>query len=297
MFGFEVRCTEPLQFARHGGGAGALQVLTAPEPRQRPETEPLADWSLAGTNHEVRAALYQRDGGYEFWTTDVGCYRIDLERGSIEMPECDDPILREQRLWSTPSVLSFMHRGDVPLHAAAVEVDGAAILLAGPPRHGKTTLALAFHANGSRVLSEDLACCRFGAEPQLLPGPALLRLRPDVYDGTPPAGTRLVRSRTDRLFLALEADRTGDGKPVPLRGVVFLREAEAEPRLERVPASAALTDLWALNFRLQDSGARADSFRRLTQMASVLPVWNLFRPMRLDSLDRTVSLIREGVTR
>lgn len=295
-FGYEVSCAEPLQFARFGGGVAQLEVVVAPEPRERPAQTPLADWTLAGTNHEVRATLYERPGGYEFWTSDVGGYRIDLDRRLIEMPMTDDVLLREQRLWSTPSVLSFAHRGDVPLHAAAVEVDGGAVLLAGPPRHGKTTLALAFHERGGRMLSEDLACCRFRDGPQLLPGPALLRLRPDVYQGHPPAGTQLVRSRADRVFLTLDAERRGDGAPLPLRGIVFLRHAD-DIRMEQVPKATSLTDLWALSFRLPTDQGRSTAFKHLAGLAGSVTVWNLFRPLRLDTLEGTVNLIRERLGR
>lgn len=292
-FGFDVHCAEPLQFARLGGGVARLDVVTSQEPRSRPAHAPLGEWTLAGSNHEVAVSLYERPGGYEFWTSDVGGFRIDLEQGLIEMPVCDDVLLREQRLWSTPSVLTFVHRGDVPLHAAAVEVDGGAVLLAGPPKHGKTTLALAFHERGGRMLSEDLACCRLANGPQLLPGPALLRLRPDVYQGNAPPGTQLVRSRADRLFLALEPDRRGDGAPLPLRGIVFLRESPDPPRLERVAPAAALADLWALNFKLPTNQGRSASFRHLSGLAGGVSVWNLFRPLRLETLEPTVQLIRE----
>src|SRR5712691_7376244 len=227
-FGFRVRCQPPLRLLRSGGGVETLEVGTAPEPRKRPETAPLADWMLAGADHEARGTLYRVDRGFEFWVTDVGAYHIDPERGCIEIPESDNEILREQRLWGIPAALCFMHRGDVPLHAAAVEVGGGAVVLAAPRRHGKTTLALAFHKHGYRLLTEDLTCCRFNRGPELLPGPALVRIRPDVYDGHPPLGTHVVLARLDRVYLALDDDQRGSGAPVPIRAIIFLRESSDE---------------------------------------------------------------------
>jgi hypothetical protein len=291
LFGFEVRSSTPFRFLRAGGGVETLEIVTATQERTRPATAPLTDATLPGTNHTVRATLYEVDGGYEFWTTDAGGYRIEPERGRIEIPPAADEVVREQRLWGTPAVLCFMHRGDFPLHAAAVEVGGGAVLLAAPPLHGKTTLALAFHRNGFRVLSEDLACCRMDPSPALLPGPAVLRLRPDVYDGRPPAGTHLVLDRPDRLYVALDDDRKGSCAPVPIRAVVFLRQAE-EQRMERVPPAGALTDLWALNFRLRTSEGRSQSFSQLSKLAA-LPLWNLHRPLRMEALDQTVAEIAE----
>jgi len=264
-FGFRVRSEQPLRFLRSGGGVEPLEVVMAPEPRRRPDTVPLVDWMLAGADPAVRGTLYQVDRGFDFWAIPAG----------------DDAVVREQRLWGTPAALCFMHRGDVPLHAAAVEVGGAGVLLAAPRRHGKTTLALAFHRLGYRVLCEDLACCRLGGPPALLPGPALLRIRPDVYDGHPPAGTHIALARDDRVYVALDDDRKGGSAPVPIKAIVFLRESADDLRLERFPTDEA----------------RARSFHQLTRLANALPAWNLYRPVRLASLDATVARIVEELDR
>ncbi len=295
-FGFRVRCRQTLRFLRAGGGVETLEVVTAPEPRKRPTAAPLADWTLAGTNHEARGTLYQSGRGFEFWATDAGAYHIDPDRGRIEIPDNDD-IVREQRLWGIPAMLCFMHRGDLPLHAAAVELGAGAVVLAAPARYGKTTLALAFHRHGCRVLSEDLACCRLSSSPELLPGPALVRIRLDVYDGHAPAGTHVVVARPDRVYMALDDDRKGSGAPVPIKAIVFLRESVDGLRMERAPASVALADLWSLSFRLQTDEGRARSFRQLTRLAGALPTWNLYRPLRRASLDATVARIAEQFDR
>jgi len=233
--------------------------------------------------------LYQGDRGFEFWASDAGVYHIDLERGRIEIPDGVEEIVREQRLWGIPATLCFMHRGDLPLHAAAVELGAGAVVLAAPRQYGKTTLALAFHQRGYRILSEDLACCRVSPMPELLPGPALLRIRPDVYGGGPCLGTHLV--------LALDDDRKGSSAPVPIRAIVFLRESTDELRFERADTSVALADLWSLSFRLRTDEARARSFRQLTRLVGALPTWNLYRPLRLTSLDATVERIAEQFNR
>ena len=291
-FGFRIRCAEALRFLRSGGGADTLEVVVAPQPRRRPQTAPLADWRLAGPDDALRGTLYQERRGFEFWATDAGAYRIEPETGRIEIPESPDAIAREQRLWGIPAALCFMHRGDIPLHAAAVEIGAAAVVLAAPRQHGKTTLALAFHRHGYRVLSEDLACCRLAPVPMLLPGPALLRVRPDVYDGHPPAGTHLVAARPDRIYLAIDHARRGSGAPLPIAAVVFLREGNRIVMAPTLP-SVAIRDLWALSFRLPTHAARAHTFSRLARLAGALPMWNLHRPTRLGSLDATVERIVE----
>jgi hypothetical protein len=293
VFGFRISGPERLRFVRSGGGEHTLDIVVAPEPRTQPETTPLVDWPLAGADHGARGALYRVARSFEFWTTDVGGYRIDPETGRIEMPASDDAITREQRLWAIPAALCFMHRGDVALHAAAVEVDGRAVLLAAPRYHGKTTLALAFHGRGHRVLTEDVACCRPGPVPTLVPGPALLRVRPDMYAGRPPAGTQVAAARRGRVYLDLDPDRRGSSAPVPIAAVVFLRESPSGIKLERTAASAAIRDLWALSFRLPTDEAQARVFTQVTRLVRAVPTWNLYRPIRLDSLDATVTKILE----
>ena len=292
-FGFQIRCQTPLRFVRSGGGAGTLEVAVARGARNRPTTAPLADWSLTGPGPEVRAALYQIERSFEFWVTDMGAYHIDPQAGRIEMPESHDELVREQRLWGIPAALCCMHRGDLPLHAAAVEIESRALVLAAPGWHGKTTLALAFQRHGYRVLTEDLACCSLASTPRLLPGPALLRVRPDVYHGHPPAGTHVVAARRTRVYLGVNDDRKGDSAPVPIAAIVFLRESADGIVLRPVPAPAAIPDLWALSFRLPTADGRARVFAQVTRLAGACPVWNLYRPTRLDSLDETVRRLVE----
>src|SRR5688572_33196279 len=86
IFGFGIRCQQTLRFLRSGGGTETLEVVAAPEPRKRPDVEPVADWMLAGAGQQARATLYRLDRGFEFWATDAGAYHIDPENGRIEVP-------------------------------------------------------------------------------------------------------------------------------------------------------------------------------------------------------------------
>ena len=70
-------------------------------------------------------------------------------------------------------------------------------------------------------------CCRSEPSCEVLPGPALVRVRTDVYDGESPEGTHVIVARPDRVFLGLNDDRKGSSAPVPIKAIVFLREAES----------------------------------------------------------------------
>jgi len=295
-FGFRIHSSQPLRFVREGSAQnGILDVQIRECAPIAPSDGPLLDWTLSGSNREINAKLYSVHHFYRFWISDTGWYDIDPSIGIVKMPKSGDEILREQRLWGLPTMLCALYRGDFSLHAAAVEIDGGALLIAAPGRHGKTTLALAFHRQGYRVLTEDSACCRLNSAPRLLPGPPMLRVRPDMFDGRAPIGTQVVAQYDDRIYLALDENRRGSDDPIPIRGLIFLRESANEIHLERVVYQRALPDLWALNFHLPTDASRAQVFRQLSELANTIPIWNLYRPLRLVALAKTVDTVAKAL--
>jgi hypothetical protein len=225
-----------------------------------------------------------------FHLADIGGYLVDPGRPWIGVPTPPDAVRMEQMLWNVPAMLCALARREVCLHAAAVEVDGAAVLLAAPGRHGKTTLALACHQAGLRMLSEDVAIVRPAAS-EVLPGPALLRIRDGLLGDAIPAGLDLVARRVGRTEYAVAAGRRGDASGVPLRCIVLLRESERGIWFDRADPSQVVRDLFALGFHLPDDGSRETCFSAAADLAAALPAWNLHRPLQREELSRTVAAI------
>jgi hypothetical protein len=239
--------------------------------------------------------VWASDAGYTVWIGGVGWYRVEPAVPSIRIPASSpNQVRREEHTWSLPASLCFTRRGDLPLHAAAVEVDGSAILLAAPGRFGKTTLAAAFLQAGYRLLAEDLSCCRLATVPQLLPGPAMLRVRRDVCERLPLPGTYPVFEEEERVHLAIDPVLRGDSAPVPLAAVVLLRAGGDDPVLRPVSPRAALPDLWTLSFNLPTDQDRARCFQGVTDLAARVPIWDLHRRLELDQLEPAVRAIVEG---
>jgi hypothetical protein len=250
--------------------------------------EPILTWTSIG-GQPFNARLYADGDRYSLWIDPMGWFHIDGGVPSITVPPGSEARLREQRLWGIPAALCFIHRGDIPLHASAVDVEGSALLFAAPGRFGKTTLAAAFLQAGHRVLSEDISCCRTDGTPSVLPGPSVLRVRRDTYERLEFPGTYLVAEEPHRVHLAIEEGLRGDGLPVPLRGIVFLREGDLD--MQRVPTQASLRDLWTLSFKLPTDPARARCFQGIAALASGVPVWNLHRPLTFTSLGSVIERI------
>jgi hypothetical protein len=187
-----------------------------------------------------------------------------------------------------PALLCLLERGVLPLHAAAVDVGGRAVVLGAPGRGGKTTLAAACARAGLRVLAEDVAAIT--ATGSILPGPAMLRLRHDVVGMLGSVPGRVLGRDDDRVHLALEPP--GDGTPLPLGAVVLLRNGGGEG-IELGPADpqAALRDLWSLSFNLPTTEDRARCFSALADLVACVPVLDLDRPLRPGSLAATVEAV------
>jgi hypothetical protein len=285
-YGFEIRSELPFSYLRGGSGT-PLDIVVAPD-RGSTETEydHLLDW-----NGPVAASVYARDDRYRIWIDGSGWFEVDTVAARVGVPESNDPVRREERLWGMPALLAFAARGDVPLHAAAVEVDGGAVLLAAPGTFGKTTLAAAFVGAGYRLLAEDLTCLRATADAAVVPRPAMLRLRRDVADALRPADAIVVGEDTERLHLAISPDARGDCAPVPLQAIVLLDPSEQDAALHPADGAAAIRDLLALSFRLPTAVALERSFAELARIVRDTRVWRLSLPHRLDQLERTVERI------
>jgi hypothetical protein len=285
-FGYEVRSSVALSYLRRGGGESVLDVRAS-------EEDPSASPGELLLEMERPSRLFRDGDAFRLWAGGVGWYSVEPEAPSVHVPAAADALPREERLWGLPAVLCFRHRGDLPIHAAAVEVDGQAILLGAPGRFGKTTLAAGFCRAGHRVLAEDLSCVRLSTPPAVLPGPAMLRVRHDIAAELELPLMKLGESE-DRVHYALDG-QAGDGRPVGLRGIVLLTDFGPQTTLERVPAERAVRDLWALTFRLPTAADRARSFAEVAELAETIPVWELSRPRRLADLEAVVTRIAADV--
>ena len=287
--GFEIRSRLTFQTLREGGGS----------PLYVDEGSDLAGGGAVVRTWTPRAGNpfqgeLRKDGTrYAFWASDAGWYLIDPTRPSITMTTGSNPLRREMRLFGIPTAVCLSEVGDISVHASAIEVGGQGVLLAGPSRYGKTTLAAAFARAGHRLLSEDSSRCSAVGRPSVWPGPAAVRLRPDVASHMEVPGARMVEAEQGRVPLVIEEQSRGSGAPVPLGAILILRAsvASATPRLEPARSMDAIRDLLALTFHLPGASGRGSAFSGISDLVARVPAFNLYRPMTMDALGEVTTLL------
>ncbi|HEY2335424.1 MAG TPA: hypothetical protein VGH58_10510 [Solirubrobacterales bacterium] len=273
LYGFEVKSELPLRRLNSAVGArGELRVEATDGPLEAPAQEPAS--TLIDDQGKCWYASYELKGG--------GClielppsvsFLIEPNEGRIAVDSRDDDAeLLEHRIVSAAICTLLSMRGDLVLHAAAVEVDGRAMLFCGPSLRGKSTLARALGEAGHRVLAEDGVSIALGKdEPIAFPGARGVRVRSRDRDG---------RQRTD-----LVADPGGEEPaPCPVGAVVLLGERGAALEIEPLEPARALA---LLTPNIVRSGGRASlsaAFARLAALLGSVPCLGVSLPDDLGAL-------------
>lgn len=228
------------------------------------------------------------DGDLTVYTSDSSWFRISPGSRHIDIPEGVDSMVREARLWTTPMLLLAALKGRLSFHAACVVIDNRAIALSAPGHFGKTTLAAALLDRGHGLLAEDTTVLE--ASGRVLPGPDLLRLRPDAISRMGRnVSSYSMHETEDRIMVRTGTEISG---PVPLSAIVFLK-ADSERSFRQRSDMKRLADLWQVAFHLPNLSDRNRTFAGITQVADSIPIYDLRRPMTWDSLAWSVEAIEE----
>ena len=292
-YGFDITSDLPLAFLRTSNDTGTPMTIRSGPPPEDDGTL-LQEWNVAREGKLTTRLFEASPGQYLVRIGDDDSFEVLTEPpGIVVHPGAMDEINRESMIWGTPSAASMADRGRLPFHAGSVDINGQGLVLAATGSFGKTTLTGAFHAAGYRSLADDLSCALVDPEPALLPGPASIRARPDVLKHFPFDRTTPVLTTPTRSHLALDSDSRGNGDPVPLAAIVFLRISDGPIALERAPVEEAVRDLFGLSYRLPSDQGQTKAFELAAGLAGGVPVWNLHRPLTVESLPTVIESIVE----
>jgi hypothetical protein len=176
------------------------------------------------------------------------------------------------------------------LHASAVATARGVIVFAGPPGHGKSTLATALALRGLPLVTDDfLVVDQSGGTPVAVPSRVGARLWPDSVDAILPGRRReypRVGSRSDKrrvcegIPLAIE--------PLPIAHVFVLSAPQAEPSIERLDVATAVSRLSATAFvsNIDQTAVVRSTFRRVAALVSSVPTRRLSPVRGFDQLGR-----------
>lgn len=163
----------------------------------------------------------------------------------------------------------------VPIRAAAVEYADVALLLAGPPRSGKSTLTCAAALAGFRVLSEDLVHVQLEPRFRVWGLPGFIQVPVDAarfFTDIAVATTRIGFAERERFVLNVRELSAMPALPVAQQaGVCVLAQSEGDP----VATPLGPDELEPLLLRSQVQEAPSEMFAQPVHVLSRHGGWML----------------------
>ena len=176
-------------------------------------------------------------------------------------------------------VLAFVVRlrGTLALHASALSTDGwRALLLAGPPGVGKSTMAAAFVLRGAIMLTDDVAAIEWRDDgiPRVWPGYARLRLWADsaaALFGSADALPMLTPT-WEKRFVDVRASFAS--RAMPIGAIVMLAGRDKATRVRRLQGhEAAMATLVRTSLtHLLDAEQRRRELDQVARLVEAVPV-------------------------
>lgn len=284
LYGFEVKSDLPLLRLNSAPGTrGELRIEAAKRPLEQPDRAPVSTL-VTDDGHCWYASYELEDGRCLIELPPAASFLLEPADGRVVVDsEESDVELREHRIVSSAVCTLLSMRGDLVLHASAVESGGRAVLFCGPTQRGKSSLARALGESGRRLLGEDGIAIELGEEEAIaFPGARGVRVR--SRDGNGRARTAL-----------LPDPGSGEPEPCPVGAVILL--GERGPRLTVEPLEQARA-LAMLTPNLVHSGSRAAigaAFANLAGLLSSTPAFAASLPDDLAALPTSVQGLLDSI--
>ena len=285
-------------------GVGIESNVPLPELPPAPERDPLCTFQLAQgaasvptpsdwdyqcrlPNGAIWLSVATRPQGYLLRFTDLADFVVSADGTRIcchPLADATDESIRHLLLDQViPRAMT--RRGQLVLHASAVELADGAVAFLGRTGAGKSTLTAALASEGHPLVTDDcLTLDDDGDRLAAVPSYPGVRLWPDAMaavGGSETAGPRVAHYTPKRRLAFADGGRFRDA-PLPLARVYLLEapapDSDAQPvRLEPLSARAAFEAIIKHVYRLDitDPQTLRNEFDRAGRLVEQVPVTRL----------------------
>lgn len=189
-------------------------------------------------------------------------------------------------------------RGQIVLHASAIDISGKAILFCGPSGAGKSTLAAALAQHGYPVVTDDVCAITMtdANMPMVHPDDRQIKLWAQAIERLDLAQHRgeRVRSRLEKFYVQPSGTATA---PLPLGAVYVLRGARPPhaPGIERPNVVDAALVLRRNAYRpllVRRMGQRESYFHAAATIANAAGIFHLTRTLDFAAMSDVIAQLR-----
>lgn len=186
----------------------------------------------------------------------------------------------------------------LPLHAAAVNIDGHGLILCADPRVGKSTLTAAFVQSGYQFLDDNIAAVQFvDGEPKVIPGYPSISLWDDALEqlDMQPGVLQPVRPHLPKY--AVDFREKFHHSPIPVGAVYILSPSNQEllslTQLSGAEKFSALSSQVFCGRFIEGMGKGEFLFNSLINLAGTVDVFRVLIPEKRPSPQDMVEILQE----
>jgi hypothetical protein len=195
--------------------------------------------------------------------------------------------------------LILCQRGVFLLHASAVKLGEDAVIFAGLPGAGKSTMAAVLAQKGHTALGDDMIAVEFDGDerPMVLPGFPQLKIWPATVEGLGYAPSALLPLFTGSRKRVIHNGVNFPQAPLSLTHIFFLETAETYNlrRMTEAEALLALVRFFPCPSDMLQGRFLQQHFQQCHQLLRRVATWKLESPKNFKVLSKMINMIEESI--